>query len=251
MIMETNIILNKKKSYRSPKKMWIFTAFVFIIAGFLFLGRNLGIIGPGISRIIISWQMLLIVIGLLHLLWKHFTKGLIFIGIGGFFLVPLIGQADYDWVNTWWPVLVIFGGVLILLKAIPFFSKNQYQKVYLESSHNSKDGFVVSDNLFGGTHHIVLDPVFKGARIKNVFGGTILDLRRTTLAAAETYIDIECVFGGMELFVPNDWVVVNELKSTVGGSEDERDMIEKNRLDHAHRLILRGKLTVGGVEIKS
>jgi len=252
--METNQnkegILKTRKSSHSSKGMWI-VAFVFIFAGFLFLGRNLGIIEPDVSRIIISWQMLLVAIGLLHLLWRHFIAGLLFIGVGGFFLVPLI-TLDSGWVNTWWPVLIILGGVLFLLKATPFFDKKSFLHQNQRSglSYNSKDGFVVSDNVFGGSHHIVLDPVFKGGRIKNVFGATILDLRRTTLEAEETYIDIECVFGGMEIFIPNEWLVVNELKCAFGGSEDKRN-VEKERLDYAHKLVLYGKLTFGGIEIKN
>jgi predicted membrane protein len=144
--------------------------------------------------------------------------------------------------------LIIFGGLLIL----SLFNKksSSHQGLRPESSDSSKDGFVVSDNVFGGSHHIVLDPVFKGGRIKNVFGGAVLDLRRTTLEAEETYIDIECIFGGMEIFVPNEWLVINELKCTFGGSEDER-YVEKERLDRAHKLILCGKLVFGGVEIKN
>ena len=43
----------------------------------------------------------------------------------------------------------------------------------------SEDGFIVSDNTFGSVQQIVLDPVFRGARLRNAFGGTVLDLRRS------------------------------------------------------------------------
>ena len=254
--METNQnkegILKREKSRNSSMRMLIFAAVIIIIAGFLFLGRNLEVIEPNISRIIISWQMLLIVIGLFHLFWKHFIQGLLFIGIGGFFIVPLVFQVDPDWIYTWGPVLIIFAGFLLLLKAIPFFNKKSFSHRNLRSglSYSSKNGFVVSENVFGGAHQIVLDPVFKGARIKNVFGGTVLDLRKTALEAEETCIDIECVFGGIEIFVPNEWVVVNDLKPVFGGSEDKR-YIEKDRLDYTHKLILCGKLAFGGIEIKN
>ena len=179
--------------------------------------------------------------------------GLILIGVGGFFLAPQVAQVDSGWISTWWPILVIFGGILLLLKAIPFFNKKpccSHQDLYSEFSYDSKEGFVVSDNVFGGSHHIVLDPVFKGARIKNVFGATVLDLRRTILDAEETYIDVECVFGGVEIFLPNEWLIINDLRPVFGGAEDKR-YIERERLDYTHKLILRGKLTFGGIVIKN
>lgn len=43
---------------------------------------------------------------------------------------------------------------------------------------------------------MVLDEVFKGATIRNTFGGTVLDLRRTNISEGETYIEVECNFGG-------------------------------------------------------
>jgi len=245
--METYQMMKAKKS--RSRKIW--AAFIFILAGLLFLGNNLGMIDPYIFRIIFSWQMLLVAIGLLNLFWRNFIVGLIFIGIGGFFLVPQVAPVGSGWTNTWWPLLVIFGGLLIFVKAISSYNQKSdlYKQFYSESSYRSKDGFVVSDNVFGFVQQIVLEPVFKGARIKNTFGATVLDLRKTNLEAAETYIDVECVFGGMEIAVPNDWVVVSELKNTFGGLEDKK-YFEKGQMDYEHRLVIRGKLTFGGIEIK-
>ncbi|MDR1729446.1 MAG: cell wall-active antibiotics response protein [Prevotellaceae bacterium] len=237
----------KAKKFRS-RKIWV--ALIFILAGLLLLGKNLEIIRPDIFQVVLSWQMLLVAIGILCFFRSQFIAGLIFAGIGGFFLVPLAAPVEPGWTGTWWPLLVIFGGVLILLRAVSSGNKKSrpHQHIHSKSSYISKDGFMVSDNIFGFVQQIVLEPVFKGARIKNVFGTTVLDLRKTSLEAAETYIDIECIFGGIELRVPNDWLVINELKATFGGSEDKR-YIEKDT-DYAHRLILRGKLTFAGVEIK-
>ena len=48
------------------------TAAVFIIVGLLFLGRNFGIIDSYLFHILVSWQMLLVVVGIVNLIKRHF-----------------------------------------------------------------------------------------------------------------------------------------------------------------------------------
>lgn len=54
----------------------------------------------------------------------------------------------------------------------------------------------------------ILDELFKGAIIRTSFGGTTIDLRHTHIAPGETYIDLDCSWGGVEIYVPSDWTVV-------------------------------------------
>ena len=44
----------------------VVTAAVFIIVGLLFLGRNFGVIDSDLFDILVSWQMLLIVVGVVN-----------------------------------------------------------------------------------------------------------------------------------------------------------------------------------------
>ena len=97
---------------------------------------------------------------------------------------------------------------------------------------------------------IVLDPVFKGARLKLTFAGTVLDLRKTTLAAEETYIDVESSFGGLELYLPEHWIVIDKVTPVFAGVEDKR-FRPVTESDTTHKLIIRGSIQFSGIEIKS
>ncbi|MCD7852167.1 MAG: cell wall-active antibiotics response protein [Parabacteroides sp.] len=121
---------------------------------------------------------------------------------------------------------------------------------YAKEVYSSQDGYVVSDNTFGSVRQIVLDPVFRGARIKNIFGGTILDLRRTRLEAAQTAIDVDCTFGGVEIYLPSDWNLQTQIDALIGGCDDKRynTSIE---IDKEHVLLVRGRVSFGGIEFKS
>ncbi|MCD8262557.1 MAG: cell wall-active antibiotics response protein [Bacteroides sp.] len=103
--------------------------------------------------------------------------------------------------------------------------------------------------------HIVLDPAFRGAQIRNNFGATLLDLRHTTLNPGKTYMDVECNFGGIELYVPSEWNLSVKADTNLAGYTDKR-LINRSREYMASatdekELIICGKLTLSGMEIKN
>ncbi|MDR2496595.1 MAG: cell wall-active antibiotics response protein, partial [Tannerellaceae bacterium] len=110
------------------------------------------------------------------------------------------------------------------------------------------DGYVSIGVSFGSTKTIVVDPVFKGAEISVSFGSAILDLKRTVLEAAETYVDIDCTFGSVELRIPSGWYVVVMSDNSFGGCEDKRWISQG--VDYDHKLIVRGDISFAGIEIK-
>ncbi len=114
----------------------------------------------------------------------------------------------------------------------------------------TQDGFVEVDNSFASVRHIVLDSVFKGARIRTRGSGTVLDLAHTTLAEGETYIDVDMSLSGLELHIPDGWTVVTDpLSLKLAGIEDKR--YYRTAPDSTRRLVVRGSMYLSGIEIKS
>ena len=247
-------IINNGSSPRKEGHGALIAATAIIIIGILFLGRNLGFINHGVLRVVISWQMLLIFLGAVALTKRNNTGGAILIGVGLFFIVPRLTGAGMIWAATWWPLLlIIVGAILIVRFILPGSQSRQSWRGHNFSSdvsYKSDKGFVDSEVAFGSVNHIVVDPVFKGARIRNSFGATILDLRRTSLEAEETYIDVDCNFGGVEIYVPSSWKVHMQIKNFLGGTEDKRYVAGESFSD-SRRLVLRGNVSFGGVEVKS
>lgn len=229
------------------------TAAVFIIVGLLFLGRNFGIIDSDLFGILVSWQMLLIVVGVVNLIKRHFFGGVITIAIGAYFLLPEISWVEGEWLDMFWPVLFIFVGIMILFKPERHHFNAHWdgrRPEYTKEVYGSEDGFIVSDNTFGSVQQIVLDPVFRGARLRNAFGGTVLDLRKSKLEAPQTFIDIDCTFGGVEIYLPSDWNLLTQIDAFIGGCDDKR-YNSSVEIDKEHILIVRGKVSFGGIEFKS
>src|ERR1035437_5395941 len=76
-----------KNSFRSgyPKGIAFGMALMFI--GVVFLGSNVGLIPLPMKNVIISWQMLLIFIGVVNLFKRKFIPGIIWFIIGSFLMV--------------------------------------------------------------------------------------------------------------------------------------------------------------------
>lgn len=250
--METNEQVNFHQHRNSRRYLW---ALILVAAGVVMLGHNLGYVNDYLYHILISWQMLLIVIGVVSLFTRSLIAGIVLLATGLYFLLPRIMDVNMETINTYWPALLILVGLIILLRRRTEKKWPGWRR-YRRCSHphavmsgGVEDGFVTADVSFGASKHIVLDPVFRGADIDCSFGSVILDLRSTSLGAPETYIDVDCSFGGAEFYIPSHWNVVVLANNSFGGCEDKRHL--SRDIDFEHKLIIRGDISFSGLTIKS
>jgi Predicted membrane protein (DUF2154). len=213
-------------SFRSGYQKGLGLGLILMLLGIVFLGFNFGWIPWQLKHAIISWPMLLIVIGVSNFLRQKFFSGTVLLLVGGFFIIPRFIEAfpayfpgvNGDFTHVYWPLLLIGAGILMI--AGRFFGDKWGQSWNFNHEHHhhhrrnrdysqynyNQDGFS-KNSVFGNGEHIVLDPEFKGGELNAVFGGITLDLRRTNLAAGDTYLEVNAVFGGITILVPADWNV--------------------------------------------
>lgn len=251
--METS---THEKNHPSDKRY--ITALILILFGFLFLGKNIGWIDSAWFHVLLSWPMLLIFVGVIGIFRRHILGGAITAGIGICFLFPRLNWGIHGWMHTYWPLGLVAIGLIILLKRrdngyvqghTDDTNRFSFRFAPTSSEGDTREGYVRSDVSFASVKHVVADPVFRGADINVSFGGVVLDLRRTTLEAKETVIHIDCSFGGVELYVPDHWLVQMQTSAFLGGCNDHR--YRKQPVDTERRLIICGNLSFGGIEIKS
>ncbi len=250
--------MESNKSYHSGNSHFsgvLIFGILLIAAGVLLLGFNMGWLDAAWRPILLSWQMLLIVIGLIQLSKKQFTAGAVVLLVGLFFIIPRIAHffpelLPFDGTNLRQlilPFLLILVGIIILLGLI-----NKHKITCFNTNNNNRKneapGWLEKNIVFGGTREIVLDPVFKGGNINVVFGGIEVDLRNTTLPEGETVLEANVVFGGIEIFVPDDWYIEMRFSTIFGGYDDKRHAQEPS--DHSRKLIIKGNCFFGGGEIK-
>lgn len=252
-----------KNSIRSGYTKGLGFGLILMSIGLVFLGVNFGIISNETRSILISWPMLLIVIGLSNFLRSHNLSGTILIIVGGFFLIPRIISVypnyfpgiDGNFAHSFWPLLLIVAGALIIYSRLfgrswgfsNFHDRHHRHSKYYHELH-SNGGFS-KNSVFGSGEHIVLDPVFKGGELNAVFGGITLDLRKTNLPEGETIIDVNAVFGGVTIIVPAEWLVETHIDAVFGGFEDKR--YKTDAIDNTRKLIITGACVFGGGELRN
>lgn len=240
--METN----EKKPAMNTGTYWV--AGVFIAVGLLMLGKNLGLVNYQVYNILVSWQMLLIVIGFNLFTKKQYAGSFILFAVGVYYLLPRMDIFQNFVSVFFWPIVLIIGGVLFLATATRRKTTNNHWKLNETNNQATEEGHFHVDNQFSGVHHTFNDDVFKGGTIKNSFGAVELDLRRTTLPEGKTYLTINCNFGGVEIYAPTHWNIKSELHPMLGGYEDSR--LTGLTIENDRVLIIQGQVSFGGIEIK-
>jgi len=216
-----------------------------ILFGCLLVLKNLDIFPYYMKDILFSWPALLFGLGALFYLGKNDkTTGVVLMGVGGLFLLPIIFDWGFHWKGIFWPVILIVVGIFIIRK------RNECMPNSKERTGN-ESSYIDELNVFGGGEKVINTNNFRGGKVTCVFGGTELNLTNANLAEGTNVIDIFAMFGGCVLIVPSDWEVKVEVSAILGGVADKRIPTTNYIVEPKKELIIKGLVALGGCEIKS
>ena len=251
---------NKQQTTYTGKSKGGLFGLLLILAGVLFLAFNFGWLDPSLRYILFSWPMIFVVFAFIALSKKEYWGIVFWLVLAAFFLLPRIAAVypdmlpgiDKNFARDYWPVMLIVIGLAIILR-MSFGKKllcRQKSHRHIEFNQiEGTSGVYVRKVIFGGNEDIFLEPIFRGGKIEVVFGGVELDLRRTTLPEGDTHLSIEAVFGGIKLYLPNDWVVVPQIDAILGGVDNKR-FSPVVQAEPSRRLIITGEVIFGGCELR-
>lgn len=222
---------------------------IFLIAiGSLWILERLELIPSAWNDVLISWQMLLVGIGVFSIIAGNKTTGTILIVIGGFFLLPEVAHIPYELRRIGWPVIIVIVGVVML-----FTQTGKHRKEPPVDESGKRQGMDYFDDfvVFGGREVYVDSQNFYGGRTSSLFGGTEYDLRQAGLSQNGAVIDALALFGGCGFKVPPDWTVKNEVTAIFGAFTDKRGSSLNHVVsDPSKTLVIKGFAAFGGVEVK-
>lgn len=210
--------------------------------------------------------------------------GLTIIAVGIGFLLDNAGIIDFSSLAaTWWPLAVIFAGVLIFLndtrsylwallvagigimfqlRELGIVTVNPWQlfwpaviivvglSVILSRAPRNRVNKANRDDVvavLGGSDQKNASENYQGSKFTVIMGGAKLDLRKAKIKNDAT-IEIFSLMGGVELIVPRDVVIRNQTSAILGGVENKTD---QDDIKNAPVLYITGDVIMAGVEIKN
>jgi predicted membrane protein len=214
-----------------------------VAAGVALLLDHMGVIAIG--SLFRFWPMVLIFFGVGHLFTpSNRAWGGILIVVGALFQLNTLGITHLRFADMW-PLAIIAVGLMLMWGALK-------PPIVLKGSVDAAD-VLEAVAIFGGTERRIKSQTFKGGRVISIFGGVELDFRDANIDGDEATLDINCIFGGVEIRVPDTWNVHSRSIPVLGGYSDKTGPSSSAPQDPSgprrKTLIVTGTVIFGGVEI--
>ncbi len=182
---------------------------------------------------------------------RRWIPAIILIGVGVVFLLDNLNIVAFDQVMRFWPVgLIALGLFLLIDRTVWHIGVARYARD--EYSGAAAQGYRLRESaVFGGGKRRINSQDFLGGKVEAVFGGYELDLREAGMQGDSAVINVDVVFGGTELRIPETWSAVVQGTGVFGAFADNTRQPDPSRTPNPKRLIVKGSAVFGGVDIKN
>jgi len=235
----------EKRSRRSFSGIW--WGLLVVCVGVIWLLSKMGIVL--VASLWHYWPVAIILVGLCNLMQRgagvsHRIFALLTIGAGAALQLHTLGWIHLQW-GYIWPMVIIIVGVWIAATSI--FAGRRNQPAPKKGLSEVPQDFV----LFGGREERITAQDWEGGKATAVFGGYDIDLRHAEMKGTEAMFEARAIFGGVEIKVPDHWVVELRGSPIMGAFEDKTRPPRPDPGVEPRRLIVSGVALFGGVEIKN
>jgi predicted membrane protein len=211
-----------------------------VVVGVLFTLDNLGFLRA--RDYLRFWPIALMVVGASQIAQARtparVTSGLLWMLVGSVLLGSRLNLVRWHIWDLWPLGLVVIGGYIIWQA----YAGNQ------ERRNDETSAIVSGVAVLGAVQRRISSNGFRGGELTAFMGGCHIDLRDARLADGQAVITVFALMGGIELKVPESWTIVVEVVPFLGGVEDRTRQVPG---ETTQRLILRGFVSMGGLEIKN
>lgn len=246
---------------------------IILALGVLFLLDNLDLIEMG--SLGDYWPLIFVAIGLSKVLQPSEAPGrlvgVIFVAVGVWWTLANLDLVEHYPIH-YWPVILILIGTSILWRAFetqragepgPPPPPSPLQRDATEEAAAEvaaevgppaagggwdTDATINAVAVLGGVERKSATRDFRGGSMTAIMGGCVVDLRQASITSGEAVIDAFAMWGGVEIKVPRDWLVVAKGTPLLGGFVDSTT---PPAAPTGKILVVRGVALMGGVETKN
>jgi len=218
---------------------------VILFVGVVLLLDHMGVISAeGLLRF---WPMILILFGIVNLLNECSRVWGICLLIAGVLLqLGRFGIVKVTWAVLW-PVLVIGVGLSLMWGSLKARRATEGR-----DQVSAGPGALNEVAVFSGVEKRIMGKNFRGGRLVAIFGGIEIDLWQAEMEGDTAVLHVDAIFGGVELRVPDTWLVSSEGQGIFGGYSDTTRLNPPNDPSRPRKtLVVRGMALFGGVEIRN
>jgi len=194
------------------------------------------------DRVLQFWPVILIVMGFVLLSRARrggpWFPGALLLLLGGAFVLEELGYLRRGF-DSIWPLIIILAGLAIISRGL---------RPRDDRAETGGQDSISKVAVLCGTKSCVTSRAFRGGDITAFMGGSELDLTAADVGPEEALVDVLVLMGGVEITVPPDWTVDARVTPFMGGIADSTD---RSTADPAKRLVIKGFVMMGGIEIKS
>lgn len=222
-----------------------------ILLGVIFALDNMNIFEA--QHVLRFWPVVLVVIGLWRIVEARGSGsrvvGFLLLGLGLLFLANrLLRWWGFGFeVDDLWPLALVALGLRLVWGA--FHRAGAARETAADGTVEAEtlEGSTVSAFAFmGGNGVKVGSQRFAGGEALAVMGGCEIDLRDASTAGGEAVLDVFAMWGGIEIHAPEGWVVESRVLPVMGAFEDNTRV---RGGEGANRLVVRGLVLMGGIEV--
>ena len=218
-----------------------------ILVGLAFLLDHMGIIS--IDHLWRFWPLILIVAGISNVMSpERRFWGILLIAAGTLLQLNQLGIAHFGWAD-FWPVVLIAAGLMVI------WSSLASRKIITASPSGGGDPRLTVNGvaIFSGLERRMTTQDFQGGHVTAIFGGIELDLTEANMQAEEATLEVNAIFGGAEIRVPDSWQVSYRGGPIFGGVEDKTRIRRPEDMAGGKPKVLHitGLVAFGGLEIKN
>jgi predicted membrane protein len=218
-----------------------------ILVGIAFLLDHMGIIS--IDHLWRFWPILLIVAGISRVTTPaHRFWGILLIAAGTLLELNQLGIAHFGWAD-FWPIVLISAGLMVIWNSLRSKTGTTAPPTQGGDPRLTVNGVAI----FSGLERRMTTQDFQGGHVTAIFGGIELDLTEANMQADEATLEVNAIFGGAEIRVPDTWQVSYRGGPIFGGVEDKTRIRRSEDMAGSKPKVLHitGLVAFGGLEIKN